>query len=370
LLAVGTSSGRIVLLDASTFDFRGDVHAHDDEVHGLAFTSDHALLSAGFDGKLVVHALTPTDTGTARLATTTLKTGEVVWLSHLDGNRATPTVRDARQPSTLITRAAVQRLHLATLDGVTLPVHRPEGETTAPAVAVGHLRIAGLDVGEVRAAVCDTCVPPGAEIALGMDVLASLDVHEDIATNLLVLAAKPNGSAHAIAGLLALTPVRTIALPGPATDLDTSARGDVLVTFSHARAVRNFDLNQDEHHGKYPPASAQSGAALVDVEHGTLLRQFVSAHEGFTSSGAVSPDGRTVVTGGWDKRAIVFDAATGDVVTERSFAWLVRRVRFAPDGHLLAVAAWTPVNALNEGNSDPALLLYPVLLAAPHLHAP
>jgi hypothetical protein len=66
----------------------------------------------------------------------------------------------------------------------------------------------------------------------------------------------------------------------------------------------------------------------------------------------------------------VWDAETGEVVTERSFAWLVRRVRFSPDGHLLGVAAWTPVNALNEGDSEPSVVLYPVALATATLVTP
>jgi hypothetical protein len=64
---------------------------------------------------------------------------------------------------------------------------------------------------------------------------------------------------------------------------------------------------------------------------------------------------------------LVFDATTGKAVTERELGWLVRRVRFSPDGHLLGVAAWTPVNVMNEGNSDPALLLYPLALERPQI---
>jgi len=45
-------------------------------------------------------------------------------------------------------------------------------------------------------------------------------------------------------------------------------------------------------------------------------------------------------------------------------------VRFSPDGHLLGVAAWTPVNALNEGDSEPSVVLYPVSLAAATLVTP
>jgi hypothetical protein len=59
---------------------------------------------------------------------------------------------------------------------------------------------------------------------------------------------------------------------------------------------------------------------------------------------------------------LLFDAQSGELVAERKLAWLVRRARFAPDGKTLGVAAWTPVNAFNEGDSDPALLLYPLIL--------
>jgi hypothetical protein len=45
--------------------------------------------------------------------------------------------------------------------------------------------------------------------------------------------------------------------------------------------------------------------------------------------------------------------------------WSVRRVRLSPDGQTLGVAAWTPVNPLNEGDSEPALVLYPLQLEAP-----
>ena len=55
-----------------------------------------------------------------------------------------------------------------------------------------------------------------------------------------------------------------------------------------------------------------------------------------------------------------FHAESGEQVAEREVAWLVRRVRFSPDGRTLGVAAWTPVNVFNEGNSEPALLLYPL----------
>ena len=111
------------------------------------------------------------------------------------------------------------------------------------------------------------------------------------------------------------------------------------------------------------PLADEAVAALVDVAAGALGKTFASQHNGFTVTAGISPDGHTVATGGWDNRVIVWDASTGQPVTEREVAWLVRRLRCSPDGRLRAVAAWTPVNALNEGDSEPALLLYPVALA-------
>jgi hypothetical protein len=141
----------------------------------------------------------------------------------------------------------------------------------------------------------------------------------------------------------------------------------VLVSFSGSRAERSFELNAAERKGRYPPPTPLSGAAFIDLERFALGRRFVNGHLGFTVTGAVSPDGRTVVTGGWDKRVLVHDAATGEVVTERTLGWLVRRVRFSPRGDTIAVAAWTPVNATNDGDSDPALLLYPLVLQEPRI---
>ena len=52
---------------------------------------------------------------------------------------------------------------------------------------------------------------------------------------------------------------------------------------------------------------------------------------------------------------------TGEPITERKTAWLVRRLRFSPDGQTLAVATWTPANPMNDGRSKPSLLLFPLV---------
>jgi hypothetical protein len=218
-------------------------------------------------------------------------------------------------------------------------------------------------------------VPVGAELVLGADVLSRVVVTEDVGHDELVVRPADGAAdaAHLVDGALALVVDQSLELPGPATDLDVAPAAEggaaVLVSFSAARAERSFELHDAERKGHYPPASPQSGAAFVDVEHFTLGRRFVNGHLGFTVTGAVSPDGRTVVTGGWDKRVLVWNAVTGEVVTERTLSWLVRRVHVSPRGDTVAVAAWTPVNALNDGQSEPSLLLYPLLLDAAHVVA-
>jgi hypothetical protein len=306
-----------------------------------------------------------------------LPSGTQVFLAHVGGQRAVAAARDARQPSTVITRAAVKRLGLQAPEaGGELPTLTAEGEQKGPAIVVGELRLRALSIGSVIAAVCDACVPAGVELVLGQDVLSRVGLVEDVAAGELVARAAVNSEGAPVDGAAVLAPgavtvvtQRTIVLPGPANDVDVGA-GRVLVTFSHEKAERSYDVHERERKGDFPPPSPQSGAAIVDVDTGTIVRQFVGQHLGFTVTGALSSDGRTVATGGWDRRMLVWDTETGEVVTERSFAWLIRRVRFSPDNRLLGVAAWTPVNALNEGDSEPALVLYPLALSSPTVVTP
>lgn len=364
LLAYGGADGRVFLVDAATFAIRGQGRVHDDEVRGLAFLPDGRLVSASFDKTLKVSALAPATDATVHMAASALKTGERVFLAHVDGAKAIATVRDTRQPACAITTAAAKRLGLAPKTDGLVPVVTAAGTSEASAVIVPKLLVQTLELGTFDAAVCDACVPQGAELVLGGTALAKATFVDDIARDEIVV--KPvegEGGATLSRGALAIAAGKSVSLPGFGTDVDVSRSGAVLVSFSHARAERNYDVNDAEKNGVYPPPTPQSGAALVDVEKGALSKTFVGQHKGYTVTAGISPDGHTIATGGWDKRVIVWDAATGQPVTEREVAWLVRRLRFSPDGRLLAVAAWTPVNALNEGDSEPALLLYPVALA-------
>ncbi|MCC7070639.1 MAG: hypothetical protein IT383_04910 [Deltaproteobacteria bacterium] len=361
ILVASAADGRVFFLDPATFAIKGSARPHTDEVRGLGFLPDGRLVSAGQDAALVVSSLTPGAPDLVRLPTAPLKSGERVFLAHLDGVRAVSSVRDQRQPSCAVTSGAVKRLELAMVaDGTQLTATPATGPAAYPAVELGRVVLGTLDLGALRAAVCDECVPPGAELVLGGEALTRAVLADDVAHDeLVVRAGTGEQTATSVGGAVSLHELRRIALPGPGTDLDVSSTGATLVAFSHEKTERSFDLYEAEKKGLYPEPQPGSAAALVDLERGALGRRFIG-HRGFTVTAALSPDGHTVVTGGWDKRVLVFDAESGKQVAERQLGWLVRRVRFSPDGGTLGVGAWTPVNALNEGDSEPALLLYPL----------
>ncbi len=413
LLALGSADGRVLLLDAVTLAFRGEAHPHKDEVQGVAFLDDRRLLTTSFDGTLVESRIEPGAPEVFSVPSTKLEGSALAFLAHLDGVKAVTTVRDLRQPSHAISTAAVARLGLKpALDAEPLIVVTPLGPQPRPAVELGDLQVRYLSFGPQLAAVCDECVPEGAELVLGRPAHVRATFGDDFAAGETLVkslgtsagaipkaapapapvetAPPPVEGAPALAppaaaapvepapvepapvepalplpGSLVLVEQRRLSLPGPGTDVDVDGRARrAVVAYSHARAERNPDLYQAEKDGIYPPPSPASGAVIVDLAKWELGRRLIG-HEGFTVTAAISPDGKTVVSGGWDKRFLVFDVESGKQITERELAWLLRRVRFSPDGRFLAAAAWTPTNPIGEGHSDPALLIYPVVFEDP-----
>jgi|GEM_PF-1156180 len=433
LLAAAAVDGQVTLFDPKDLSVRGEARLHTDEIHGMVFTDDTHLITGGFDKELVLTEIRNEAPKQVALMSSALQTGERVFMAHLDGTKAIPVVRDSRQPHIIITSTAVKRLQLKPVAGVELPVRTALGVRTAPVVSLGELRISTLTFGEMKAAVCDVCVPVGAELLLGQNALSKAVFLDDVANDRVLVqpgktvdvtlqpqtpptsaatpaeataapadTAKPADDVATVAGApeaagtkdadpqpaadgfddgetpdvvtkqaqdglarfmdatLILVSKKRRTAPGHITDLDIDhSRQRVLMTYSHARAERNPDIYEAEKEDELPPPSAASAGMLVEPKTLEFGKRFVG-QQGFTVAGAISPDGRTVVTGGWDKRTLVFDVETGALVQDEPMSWLVRRIRFSPDGQTLAVATWTPANPFDDNKSEPALLLYPV----------
>lgn len=149
--------------------------------------------------------------------------------------------------------------------------------------------------------------------------------------------------------------------PAPINDLSLSADGDRAgVAFSETKAERTPEVYQREKRGEPEPARDWDCAARVDLASGDVLER-VHGHRGVVSTAAISPDGQTLVTGGWDRRLVVH--AQRELVDTR-FGWSLRRVRFSRDGRRLIAAAWTPLNGLGDHQSDPAAVVYEVVYDA------
>ena len=88
------------------------------------------------------------------------------------------------------------------------------------------------------------------------------------------------------------------------------------------------------------------------------MLETLKGHRGVVATVGLSPDGRTMVSGGWDKKVILH---TSSPQVEAAYGWAIRRVRFSRDGRFVTVAAWTPQNPLNDHQSDPSAVVYEAL---------
>ncbi|MCP4502365.1 MAG: hypothetical protein GY822_20610 [Deltaproteobacteria bacterium] len=441
LLAVGSVTGQITLFDPVDLSIRGSARLHTDELQGLVFVDDTHILSGGFDKELVLSEVKLESPEKTSLISSMLPTGENVFIAHLDGTKALPTVRDGRQSFVVITSTAVKRLKLPPVPGKEQLVRTALGVRSSPVVDLGELRISTLTFGNVHAAICDVCVPIGAELLLGKSTMSRAVFLDDVANEMIVLQpgktvevsaagaeglppmdsptsdkntpapatdssvtteeigtdvnegeesvaenvaettppveksaevpAKPSVVAPAefLKTTVILVEKKRITAPGFVTDLNLNAsRRTAILTYSHGKAARNPDIYEAEKNNTLPPPNATSAAVLVDTKDLSFGKRFVG-HRGFTVTGALSPDGKTLATGGWDKHTMVYDVESGKLIHDEEMAWLVRRIRFSPDGRSLAVATWTPANPFDDTTSEPALLLYPVIYDEAKTHS-
>ncbi len=266
---------------------------------------------------------------------------------------------DARSPYSFVTTAA------ATRAGVDVPFLDETANLLTPAgmsmlkvargktLAIRAMRTGGLDL-----AICDSCAS-GVDGVLGQDFLARHELLFDQAEGEVVIRMKEAPAGEAVK-LPALVEQGRLAFPQFVNDLTVDRAGERLgVAFGGTPAERTLELYQREKKGIQEPRSPDNFSAIVDAASGAVLRRY-PGHHGVVATAAISPDGRSLATGGWDRQLHVLTGGGEAPVFSYEFGWSVRRARFSRDGRYLGVASWTPQKPGENAESDPAAVLFAI----------
>ncbi|MEW5742297.1 MAG: aspartyl protease family protein [Myxococcota bacterium] len=361
VLAVGSARGLVTLLAWPGLGFLGERRLHQDEVRGLAWGKGGVLVSAGWDKRLVVSRVEPPSTPprTARLAMGK-KNGVVLFRALLDGQALGQVTVDNRLPGVVV-RAA-----LAEAAGI--PVSQlTESTSVSTGLGVQVARVAKgrrlafktLILDGVDVAVCDACVPPEAQGVLGASLLNLVDVAFDDADKAVLVTAKA-GATVTQGEARELVVDREYLFPAALNDLSIDAAGEVLgVAFSETKSERTREVYEREKRKEVEPERPWDCGARVELATGKVLEKR-SGHHGVVATAGISPDGKTLATGGWDKTVRLHLTSAAEAWIDDDYGWAVRRVRFSRDGRWLITAAWTPLNPLGDHQSDPSAVVYEV----------
>ncbi|TSC27756.1 WD40 repeat domain-containing protein [Corallococcus sp. Z5C101001] len=369
-MAVGSAQGLVSVLSVPDLAFSAEARLHSGPVSALAFAEDGTLYSGGWDGHvrasdLPVQSLRP-DAARTHFER---RGGFAALQGRVDGGPPVVLALDSRSPVVVLTTAAATAVGIDVAflkDTVTVP--GALGNTVARLARGRTLRFKALALPGVDVAVCDACVPQGNQGVLGAPFSERVDVVFDETTAEAVLTLK-GGAPEGATGMTArgLAPRSDFTFPAHVNDVTVDAAGRRLgVAFSAEKAERNRQVYERERKGVEEPRGPWNAGALVDAASGQVLRKW-EAHHGVVSSAAISPDGRSLASGGWDKRVYLFTDGEPGPKGELEFGWSVRRVRFSPDGRMVGVAAWTPQKATGNQESDPAAVLAPVRYTTPQV---
>ncbi|RKG87528.1 hypothetical protein D7W82_13160 [Corallococcus sp. CA049B] len=367
-LAVGSAQGLVSLLSVPELSFGAEARLHLGPVSALAFAADGTLYSGGWD-KHVRASDTPEQALKPDVARTHFERrgGFAAVQGRVDSGPPVVLALDSRTPVVVLTSAA------ATASGIdatslkdTVTVPGALGNTVARLARGRTLRFKQLTLPGVDVAVCDACVPQGSQGVLGAPFAERVDTVFDETTAEAVLTLKggaPEGATATTAR--ALTPRRDFTFPAHVNDVTVDARGQRLgVAFSQQKAERNRTVYERERKGIQEPQGPWNAGALVDAASGQVLHKW-ELHHGVVSTASISPDGRSLVSGGWDRRVYLFAEGAPEAKGELEFGWSVRRVRFSPEGHQVGVAAWTPPKVTGNQESDPSAVVVGVRYASP-----
>jgi WD40 repeat protein len=367
-LVVGSAQGLVTALRVADLGFSFEVRPHADRVSALVFAADGTLYSGSWDKHLRVF---DSREEVQRREQTRLRFerrgGHAVVTGTVNGKAPVAFALDARTPAIVLGSQAAAAAGIDTAfvqETVSLPTAL--GTSLARVARGQHLRLKGLELDGVDVAVCDACLPPNVAGVLGAPFSERVGVAFDDATGEAVLTLKSPGQAkeEPQRGLV-LAPRANFTFQAHVNDVTLDAAGRRLgVAFSESKAERNRVVYEREKKGLVDAPAEWNAAALVDAASGQVLRKWTQ-HRGVVASAGISPDGRSLASGGWDKQLYLWREGQESPVAQRGFGWSVRRVRFAPDGRQVGVAAWTPQKAVGNQESEPAAALFSVRYTAP-----
>lgn len=357
LLAVASTKGLLTVLTYPELGFVAEVRGHTDEVTALAWASTGELFSSSWDRSVSVWTVEEAAAGVREArARYEKKSGVQPFRAVFDGKASASFVIDARVPLVVVRGSLAQAAGidvLALTDSQSIPTSM--GAQVSRVAKGKTLSFKGLTVQNMDVAICDPCVPQDAQAVLGQAFLDRVDVATDALTQEYVFTPKPNAADLIATSPKSLVRARKLTFEGSVNDVSVDASGAVLgLALSEAKGERTREVYEREKKKETEPERTWDCAARVDAKTGKVL-ETLKGHRGVVSSAGISPDGKTVVSGGWDKTVVLHKALEPQV---ESFGWAVRRVRFSRDGRLVTVAAWTPQNPLNDHQSDPAAVVY------------
>jgi WD40 repeat protein len=367
----GSASGLLMAVAFPALSFSYEVRAHAGELRSVAVSADGSVFTGGWDKTLAAWSAAEAPALMDHARVHFERRGELsVVRGSLDGRAAAAFAFDARVTGVVITPALAQAAGVDVSGAqptTTLPTAM--GTTQVP-LSPGHtLSFKALRLEDVTLAVCDVCVPPGLQGVLGAPFLKRVQVVFDDAAHEAVLTAA-SSEAPQLHPALVLLPRHRTTFDAFVNDVSVDRAGKALgVAFSEQKAERTREVYEREKKGVPEPARAGDCAAVIDAASGQVVKRWHS-HLGVVATAGISPDGRTLATGGWDRRLVIQNLTSDVAVAERRLGWSIRRVRFSEDGRFVLVGAWTPQNPLGAQHSAPSAVIYETARVAPGVVEP
>ncbi|HLT28660.1 MAG TPA: hypothetical protein VK013_01355 [Myxococcaceae bacterium] len=366
-LAAGDDVGGLHFYSLPELQPLGSAAVHTDEVRGVAFAVDGRLVSGSWDRSVAVHG-TRVQTGPVReVLVQAQQGGEVpaLW-AHLNGRSRLLLGVDGRLPISVLTGEAARAggIDPAALTG-TRELPTALGVQLAKVAPAQQLAFRELPL-VMDVAICDACVPKGVQGVLAAPFLEGVALRFENGGALARLSLREHLEAPPVPRV-ELTPLARHSLKHHVNAVALDAAGTRLaVALSETPAKRTREIYQREKDGVIEPQAPGNVARVVSLDAGEVIFE-TTGHRGVVSAVALSPDGETLASGGWDKRVRLHTRGEGEV-GGWSAGWSIRQLRFSRDGRRLVAAAWTPVKATGNQRSDPAVQLFLLDYRTPVVH--